>query len=319
MIVPEAGAGTSASTLSVETSTTVSPSATESPSETCHSRMVPSVTDSPISGITISRPPPSSDLPADTEASSVVAVSGDSWGSSAVAAPAPFEPSAIGGPPPFGSISAIGLPTSIVSSTSTRSLVTVPDEGAGTSASTFSVETSTIVWPSSTVSPSETCHSSTVPSVTDSPISGIKSWTFCLVAIPLTNCMTFPKAALHYPIRAIRVHRRPALFPDELSGWGRRLAERAGDHVREADRAGERDRHPALRAGERSHPEPGRPLRRPDLDPGRRRAQHVLALRILARRWIEHPHDLIIALPRHEPSGLGRRRCKFPAVVKEVR
>ena len=73
VIVPEAGAGTSASTLSVDTSTTVSPSSTESPSETCHSSTVPSVTDSPISGITISRPPPSSDLPADTEASSVVA------------------------------------------------------------------------------------------------------------------------------------------------------------------------------------------------------------------------------------------------------
>ena len=74
-------------------------------------------------------------------------------------------------------------------------LVTVPEAGAGTSASTLSVETSTIVWPSSTESPSETCHSSTVPSVTDSPISGIKSWTFCLVAIPLTNCMTFPEPA----------------------------------------------------------------------------------------------------------------------------
>ena len=52
-------------------------------------------------------------------------------------------------------------------------LVTVPEAGAGTSASTLSVETSTTVWPSSTESPSETCHSSTVPSVTDSPISGI--------------------------------------------------------------------------------------------------------------------------------------------------
>ncbi len=73
--------------------------------------------------------------------------------------------------------------------------VTVPEAGAGTSASTLSVETSTIVCPSSTESPSETCHSSTVPSVTDSPISGIKSCTFCLVAIPLANCMRFQAAA----------------------------------------------------------------------------------------------------------------------------
>ena len=51
MIVPLAGAGTSASTLSVETSTTVSPSLTDCPSSTCHSSTVPSLTDSPISGI----------------------------------------------------------------------------------------------------------------------------------------------------------------------------------------------------------------------------------------------------------------------------
>ena len=48
--VPEAGAGTSASTLSVEISTSVSPSETASPSCLCHSRTVPSRTDSPIAG-----------------------------------------------------------------------------------------------------------------------------------------------------------------------------------------------------------------------------------------------------------------------------
>jgi len=52
-MVPLAGAGTSASTLSVETSTTVSPSLTKSPIATCHSSTMPSVTDSPISGIWI--------------------------------------------------------------------------------------------------------------------------------------------------------------------------------------------------------------------------------------------------------------------------
>ncbi len=58
MIVPLAGAGTSASTLSVDTSTTVSPSSTGSPSCLCHSRIVPSATDSPISGIVIWTTPP---------------------------------------------------------------------------------------------------------------------------------------------------------------------------------------------------------------------------------------------------------------------
>ena len=43
-----AGEGTSASTLSVEISTRGSSASTESPSCLCHSRTVPSVTDSPI-------------------------------------------------------------------------------------------------------------------------------------------------------------------------------------------------------------------------------------------------------------------------------
>ena len=48
--VPVAGDGTSASTLSVEISTRVSSASIESPSCLCHSRTVPSVTDSPIWG-----------------------------------------------------------------------------------------------------------------------------------------------------------------------------------------------------------------------------------------------------------------------------
>ncbi len=54
MIVPDVGAGSSMSTLSVEISTTVSPSETSSPTLTDHSRIVPSVTDSPPVGVTIS-------------------------------------------------------------------------------------------------------------------------------------------------------------------------------------------------------------------------------------------------------------------------
>ena len=54
VIVPAAGAGSSTSTLSVEISTTVSPALTLSPTCTVHSRIVPSVTDSPAAGVTMS-------------------------------------------------------------------------------------------------------------------------------------------------------------------------------------------------------------------------------------------------------------------------
>ena len=49
--VPAVGEGTSASTLSVEISTRISSGSTGSPSFLCHSRTVPSVTDSPIAGM----------------------------------------------------------------------------------------------------------------------------------------------------------------------------------------------------------------------------------------------------------------------------
>ena len=54
VIVPAAGAGSSTSTLSVEISTTVSPASTASPTFTVQSRIVPSVTDSPAAGVTMS-------------------------------------------------------------------------------------------------------------------------------------------------------------------------------------------------------------------------------------------------------------------------
>ncbi len=91
-------------------------------------------------------------------------------GASLASVPA-VAPSPLGAPPAL--ISASPWPTLTTSSGSTRSFVIVPLAGAGTSASTLSVETSITVCPSSTESPSLTCHSSTVPSVTDSPISGI--------------------------------------------------------------------------------------------------------------------------------------------------
>ena len=59
----------------------------------------------------------------------------------------------------------------------------VPPAGAGTSASTLSVEISTIVSSTSTESPSCLCHSSTVPSATESPIAGITTCTVLVTAI----------------------------------------------------------------------------------------------------------------------------------------
>ena len=65
----------------------------------------------------------------------------------------------------------------------------VPAAGAGTSASTLSVEISTSGSSASTRSPTCFSHSSTVPSVTDSPIWGMVIWTLVArVAIPTLNC-----------------------------------------------------------------------------------------------------------------------------------
>ncbi len=92
----------------------------------------------------------------------------------AAAAPFPAGAGAVSGAaPPFSSISPRGWPTCTVSSGSTRMRTRVPEAGDGTSASTLSVDTSTIGSSAATVSPTCLSHSSTVPSVTDSPIAGM--------------------------------------------------------------------------------------------------------------------------------------------------
>ena len=63
-------------------------------------------------------------------------------------------------------------PTVTVSPASARISVIVPLAGAGISASTLSVEISTIVSSTSTLSPTALAHSRIVPSETDSPICG---------------------------------------------------------------------------------------------------------------------------------------------------
>src|SRR2546426_10172238 len=78
------------------------------------------------------------------------------------------------GTPPSAptSISASGAPAAIVWPAAARIFTNLPVAGAGTSASTLSVVTSTSASPSRTGSPGCFSHLATVPSVTDSPISG---------------------------------------------------------------------------------------------------------------------------------------------------
>src|SRR3954465_9257088 len=159
-MVPALGAGSSISTLSVEISTTVSPSATESPTFTDHSRIVPSVTDSPPAGGAMWKlSPPIS------------------------AVPLPLLSAAAGAGASPDSISHSSWPTSIVSPSPAWIFTTVPAVGDGTSAATLSVEISTRTSSRSTGSPSFLCHSRTVPSVTDSPIAGMVTCTVVFTAI----------------------------------------------------------------------------------------------------------------------------------------
>ena len=82
-----------------------------------------------------------------------------------------------------GAISASTLPTPTVSPSAAWILTTVPETGAGTSASTLSVEISTRVSSSETASPSCLCHSRMEPSETESPIGGMTTSTVVFTAI----------------------------------------------------------------------------------------------------------------------------------------
>ena len=164
--VPEAGAGTSASTLSVEISTIVSSSATLSPGTSPTRGSCPRRPTRP-SGASRSRsrcPEPASPFSG--------AASGS--GSSAVIA---------GADPLVGAISASTLPTPTVSPSAAWILTTVPLTGAGTSASTLSVDISTSVSSSEISSPSCLCHSRMEPSETESPIGGMTTSTVVFTAI----------------------------------------------------------------------------------------------------------------------------------------
>ena len=200
MSVPAAGAGSSTSTLSVEISTIVSSAATASPGCLCHSRIVPSVTDSPACGVTMS-----TTLPSAAGAAGAPLPWASTWSASLVAASAACSvpgtgspstdvspPSAVAGASPLTLIWARTCPTSTVSPSATRILAIVPAAGEGTSASTLSVETSTSVSSASTASPTALRHSRMVPSVTDSPIWGIVTSIVVPTAIFVESSGAFP-------------------------------------------------------------------------------------------------------------------------------
>src|SRR5215208_6414545 len=203
---PETGEGTSVSTLSVEISNRGSSALTWSPSSLSQRVMVPSVIDSPSSGMVTVVVPPSPDASAfgfssasgfssacsssplsasaasDSRSSSEPASSlpsSASAASSAVSLPASADSPASSSPPlsplasPSCSMMASSAPTSTVSSACTLMVFRTPATGDGTSVSTLSVDTSNRGSSASTRSPSCLIHRVIVPSVIDSPSSGI--------------------------------------------------------------------------------------------------------------------------------------------------
>ena len=210
--VPATGDGISVSTLSVETSSSGSSTATSSPTFFSQRVTVPSVTDSPSAGrvIDVLSPPPLAGF--SSAAGSCAAGAASAAGASSCAGAASLSASGVSSPAgnspvssticsscsaffsdscsswgwasgsavslasaalsPSSPMTARTAPTSTVVSSSALISSRVPAIGEGISVSTLSVETSRSGSSTATVSP--TCFSQrvTVPSVTDSPRAG---------------------------------------------------------------------------------------------------------------------------------------------------
>ena len=188
------------STLSVETSSRGSSTSTSSPSSFSQRVTVPSVTDSPSSGIVTvwpSPPPPPEDFfgfssaesswasspcagssafsscAGSSSAFSSCAGSSSAFSSSAGSLSSSESPESSDEPPSSSPMTARSPPTSTVSSSSARISCSTPATGEGISVSTLSVETSSSGSSTATSSPTPFSQRVTVPSVTDSPSSGI--------------------------------------------------------------------------------------------------------------------------------------------------
>src|SRR4051794_16414080 len=239
--VPATGDGSSASTLSVETSTRPWSFSTWSPTFTSQSSTVPSETDSPISGTATSMtsPPPSAggaggtgDAGREAAPAAVAGLMASSASlaasfSSSAAAPCSASSTAdssaaqsgsasagAGAAPllPLGEISPSTVPTGTVSSGSTRIFVRTPLAGDGTSVSTLSVDTSTRPCSASTSSPTWTSHSGRAPSVTASPLRGLRFWPVVPASVGPPGCSSPP---LSWKIPGVRASGM------KWWGWGR--------------------------------------------------------------------------------------------------
>src|ERR1700752_1344864 len=178
-ILPSYGLGISESTLSVDTSNSGSSKATSSPTALNHVPIVPSVTDSPVFGIVITKPSPGGD--GDWSAFSVVGPSDPPTDGAdgslsdrppAAATPCAADGSRFGTVAPFPPIRMIAAPTETVSPSCARTSRTTPSYELGTSVSTLSVDISNSGSSNSTSSPTFLKKAPITPSVTDSPNFG---------------------------------------------------------------------------------------------------------------------------------------------------
>ena len=183
--LPATGEGTSVSTLSVETSSRGSSTATSSPSDLSQRVIVPSVTDSPSAGIVTFSPPETSAAESFEEfelsdacgalsaASSFISSASACGSASCESSEEESEPESDDAGASPSPMTARSAPTGTVSSSSTRISCSVPAIGDGISVSTLSVETSSSGSSTATVSPTFFSQRVTVPSVTDSPRAGM--------------------------------------------------------------------------------------------------------------------------------------------------
>ena len=172
--MPATGDGISVSTLSVETSSSASSAATESPMAFNQRVTVPSVTLSPSAGSTtgVIRPPLAG---ADGADSSVTGATDGTSTGAGVAAGAVLmsDATASRAMPAAAEMTASAPPTRTTASSPAMISVSTPLTGEGISVSTLSVDTSSNGSSAVTVSPTAFSQRVTVPSVTLSPSWGI--------------------------------------------------------------------------------------------------------------------------------------------------
>ena len=167
--MPATGDGISVSTLSVETSSSASSAATESPMAFNQRVTVPSVTLSPSAGSTtgVIRPPLAGADGADSS------VTGATDGTSTGAGNSTGAGVAAGAEAPASEMTASAPPTRTTATSPAMISVSTPLTGEGISVSTLSVDTSSNGSSAVTVSPTAFSQRVTVPSVTLSPSWGI--------------------------------------------------------------------------------------------------------------------------------------------------